>query len=64
MSTVPEPYMTGPEICQYLRIDASQLSRMARRDVNRLPAYKHPGVGFRARRTDLDAWMTNQEVAA
>lgn len=64
MSTVPEPYMTGPEICQYLRIDASQLSRMARRETNRLPATKHLGMGWRARRTDLDTWMTNQEVAA
>lgn len=59
-----EPLLTGPEICDYLRLNPSQLSRMARRDVHPLPAKKIPGMGWRARRADLDTWLDTLEIPA
>lgn len=56
--------LTGPEIRAYLRIDSSQLSRLATRDEDPLPARKTGGMGWRARRADLDDWLDRQGVAA
>lgn len=56
--------LTGPEIRAYLRIDSSQLSRLATRDEDPLPARKTDGMGWRARRADLDDWLDRQGVAA
>ncbi len=56
--------LTGPEIRAYLRIDSSQLSRLATRAEDPLPARKTGGMGWRARRADLDDWLDRQGVAA
>ncbi|AYB69467.1 hypothetical protein HOU25_gp38 [Corynebacterium phage Juicebox] len=56
--------LTGPEIRAYLRIDSAQLSRLANRDEDPLPARKSQGMGWRARRADLDDWLDRQGVAA
>ena len=56
--------LTGPEIRAYLRIDSAQLARLAKRDEDPLPARKTKGMGWRARRADLDDWLDRQGVAA
>lgn len=56
--------MTGPEIREYLRLSGPQLTRLATRPTNPLPARKVAGMGWRARKSDLDQWFDNLKDAA